>query len=123
MRTLSDTAAKTCNVMSGAEKGEKTYFVPRALLPLAYSVEWYCRKLLPDLAKWRREAKSPRGDKSTCCDKFLNEILPYFVEVLVQDGIYFVKDFPEHPMSRMLRVSFVLCISNNLRFESHVLIS
>jgi hypothetical protein len=103
--------------MSGHKKGDTCYFVPRTQLPLARSVEAYCRLLLPDLAKWRREAKSPQGDKSTCCDKFLNEILPYFVKVLVQDGIYLVDEFPEHPISHLLKVSFYYgdyCVSNNL---------
>jgi hypothetical protein len=29
--------------------------------------------------------------------KFLNQVLPFLVEVLVQDGIYLVRDFPNHP--------------------------
>jgi hypothetical protein len=43
---------------------------------------------------------------------FLNYLLPYFVEVLVQDGVYFVKDFPDHPMSQYLKVSrsYVCCV-------------
>jgi len=94
--------------MAGHQKGEKTYFVPRTKLPLARSVEWYCRQLLPELDNWRRQARSAQGDKSDCCKIFLNEILPYFVEVIAQDGIYLVHEFPNHPMSHMLKVSFVL---------------
>jgi hypothetical protein len=30
--------------------------------------------------------------------------------VLVQDGIYLIKDFPEHPVSRLLKVSIYLVI-------------
>jgi hypothetical protein len=30
--------------------------------------------------------------------------LPYFVEVLVQDGAYFVKDVPDHPILQLLKV-------------------
>jgi hypothetical protein len=92
--------------MSGHDKGEKTYFVPRTQLPLANDVEWYCAKLLPNLWRWRAEARGRQGDKSSCCSKFLHEIIPYFVEVLVQDGIFFTRDFPDHPMSQMLKVSF-----------------
>jgi hypothetical protein len=97
--------------MSGHRKGDKTYFVPRTQLPLQYSVEWYCAKLLPNLQEWRRQASSRQGDKSTCCRKFLNEILPFFVEVLVQDGIYLIRDFPNHPVSQLLKVSFSLWLS------------
>jgi hypothetical protein len=88
------------------------YLVPRALLDLPNSVEWYCEKLLPDLATWRLQAQSRGGDKSLLCDKFLAHLLPYFVEVLVQDGIYFVKDFPEHPMAQYLKVSRSYVCSN-----------
>ena len=110
MLTLTHTLAalKTCNVMSGHRKGEKSYFVPRTKLPLAHPIEWYCARILPDLKKWREEASSNIGDKSSCCYKFLYHILPYFVEVLVQDGIHLVRDFPSHPMSHMLKVSFHL---------------
>jgi hypothetical protein len=90
--------------MAGFRK-KAPYLVPRALLDLPNKVEWYCEKLLPDLSTWRQQAGSRGGDKSILCDKFLNYLLPYFVEVLVQDGIYFVKDFPNHPMSQYLKVS------------------
>ena len=92
--------------MSGHRKGEETYFVARTQVPLQHSVEWYCGRLLPKLQEWRQQALSREGDKSTCCQKFLNEILPYLIEVLVQDGIYLIRDFPNHPMSHMLMVSF-----------------
>ena len=102
------TALKTCNVMSGHKVWDREYFVPRTDLPLEHSLEWYCRKLIPDLEKWRGEARNTQGDKSTCSDKFLQQILPHFVKVLVQDGIYFVDDFPDHPMSHLLKVSILL---------------
>jgi hypothetical protein len=98
--------------MAGHWKSDLTYFVPRTQLPLPHTIEWYCARLLPKLGEWRQQAASRTGDKSTCCQKFLYHILPWFVEVLVQDGIYFTRDFPNHPMSRYLRVSFYLCLSN-----------
>jgi hypothetical protein len=104
--------------MAGHRKWERTYFVPRTLIPLENEVEWYCDKLLPDLKKWRSQARGKYGDKSSCCQKFLYEIIPYFVEVLVQDGVYLVKDFPKHPMSHLLKVSFY-GLSNNFLFQSH----
>jgi hypothetical protein len=94
--------------MSGHEIGKKTYFVPRALLPLQHSVAWCCRKLLPNLGKWRRQRSGRGGDKSECCKTFLDELLLCFVEVLVQDGIYLVNEFPDHAMSHLLKVSKIL---------------
>ena len=91
--------------MAGFSKSE-AYFVPRALLSLPYHTETYCEMLLPKLAQWREQASAMGGDKSTLCRKFLYDILPYFVEVLVQDGIYLVLEFPNHPVSLLLKVSF-----------------
>jgi hypothetical protein len=102
--------------MAGHQKGDKKYFVPRTLVPLDLEIDDYCVLLLPKLRRWRAQATGPRGDKSTCCDTFLNNLIPYFVEVVVQDGIYFVSDFPDHPMSHLLKVSIYygfLLLSNN----------
>ena len=83
----------------------QAYFVPRSLLELPRPMSWYCEKLLPRLPEWRAQAAEQGvGDKSTLCRKFLNEILPYFVEVLVQDGVYFILEFPLHPLSQLLKV-------------------
>ena len=80
------------------------YFVPRALLPLPYSTEYYVEKLLPNISKWRAESASEMGDKSTTATKFLLDLIPFFVETVVQDGIYFVKEYLEHPISNLLKV-------------------
>jgi hypothetical protein len=31
-------------------------------------------------------------------------MLPWFVEVLVQDGAFFIHSFPNHPVSNLLKV-------------------
>ena len=81
----------------------QSYFVPRTLLQLPYSTAEYEQWLLPDLAIWRDQSREPlEGDDGMCCDTFLNEILPYLIECLVQDGIYFVVDHPTHPMAQYL---------------------
>ena len=55
--------------------------------------------LLPKYDEWKAQAASRNGDKTVCCDKFLNHVIPYLVEVLVQDSIYFTQEFPLHPMN------------------------
>ena len=113
--------------MAGFRKGEKSYFVPRTLIPLGpRGIDSYCDLLLPNLKRWRREANGRFGDKSTCCDTFLNHLIPYFVEVLVQDGIYLINDFPDHPMSKLLKVSIhyvFLFLSNLFLFLSNYLLT
>jgi hypothetical protein len=41
---------------------------------------------------------------------FLNLMLPWFVEVLVQDGAFFIHSFPNHPVTNFLKV----CRGNGL---------
>ena len=90
--------------MAGFKKGEP-YHCERALLELPKSIGWYEKKLFgTKLDRFRAEAASMDGDKSTCASNFLNHTIPWFVEVLVQDGIYFIIDFPDHNLSRWLRV-------------------
>ena len=74
-------------------------------LPLPYSLHYYVKKLLPRIDEWRQERNSKFGDKSMLCDRFLNEIVLYLVEVFIQDGIYFIKKFPQHLMTKVLVVS------------------
>jgi hypothetical protein len=101
---MAEVDKEVCKVMAGFSK-EEPYFVPRTMLTLLHPIEVYERLLLPDLADWRVEAASVGGDKSSCCDKFLNHVVPFLVEVLIQDSIYFVRDFPEHEISQWLCVS------------------
>jgi hypothetical protein len=109
---------EVCKVMAGFTK-EEPYFVPRTHLELPKTAEEYLSLLLPQLAGWRREAATTgKGDKSSCCQQFLNEVLPFFMEVLIQDSIYFVRDFPRHEVSQWLQVSFLLFLFKCLNFES-----
>ena len=93
---------QTCTVMAGFRRTEE-YFVPRTHVRLPYTINYYIEKLLPKLPTWRNEASSRFGDKSTCSQNWLFDLLPWFIEVLVQDGIYFIHDFPNHCLSRYLR--------------------
>lgn len=96
---------ETVKVMAGFSKDE-AYFVPETLLPLPYDIHMLEGFLLPNLENWRLQAAAPHiGDSSTCAQNFLYVTLPYFTEVLVQDGIFFIRDFPNHPMARYLKVN------------------
>ena len=95
--------AKTCKVMAGFDIDD-AYFVPRSLIELSNPILWYVRKLLPKYDNWKAEAASVHGDKSTFCSMFLDDLLPWLVEVVVQDGCYFTRDFPDHVISKLLRM-------------------
>jgi len=95
----------TMKVMAGFSQDE-SYFVPRTFVATPLPIEQLCHLLLPNLAEWRIQAESPQGDKSTCCRHFLWDIVPFLVEILVQDGIFLIRDFPDHPMSSFLKVTY-----------------
>lgn len=92
--------------MGGYLKGEP-YRLERGLIELPHSIAWYEQALFGNkIQRFRAEAASRVGDKSSCCSNFLNETLPWFIEVLIQDGIYFIKDYPNHNIASWLRVSY-----------------
>jgi hypothetical protein len=100
---------ETLKVMGGQSRDESR-FVEREYLETAdyeYTIMEYTCFLLPNYDAWVGESQSATGDKSSCCRKFLFDIIPYLVEVLVQDGIFFILDFPSHPMSHLLKVNIV----------------
>lgn len=63
----------------------------------------YCfHRLLPKYNTWVAQVAANQGDKSNCASKFLFTILPYLVTTVLQNGIYFIQDFPGHPFSQLL---------------------
>ena len=90
------------HVMAGFKTTEP-YFLPEMDLDLPSSLRTLEAYLLPCIGNWRAQRTSKNGDRSEAADNFLNELLPYFVEVLVTSGIHFIVEFPSHPISELLR--------------------
>jgi hypothetical protein len=108
---------ESMHVMSDHKKNEP-YGAYYRYARLEHTATHYLRLLLPNYDEWLRQQQSPHGDKTSCCTKFLHDILPFMAEILIQGGIYLVKDMPSHPMSQLLRVSLfpffiVLFTTNN----------
>jgi Centromere DNA-binding protein complex CBF3 subunit, domain 2 len=92
-------------VMSGFRKND-VRFVREEHIEITPEYLAVCTKyLLPHYDRYLRERLSPTGDPSSCCTTFLTEVLPYFVEVAVQTGVYFTLEYRQHPFSRLLMVS------------------
>ncbi len=64
--------------------------------------EFCFHRLLPKYASWVTQSASIRGDRSQCAMNFLYKILPYLVTTVIQNGIYFIKDFPNHYFTHLL---------------------
>jgi len=95
--------AKLLKYMAGFSDNEE-YFLPRSELILP---DWITKEQLTDLCfpasiRWRREQQSALGDASEAARNFLYELLPFLSTVIFQDGIYWIKKFPEHEVSRLL---------------------
>ena len=90
---------------TGHRQWEKEYWVPRTKIPLNKDVLWYVQALLPQYPFLLVQHQGTGGDKSGTARKFLEKILPYLVQVLVQDGAFLVQDFPENPVSTVLTQS------------------
>ena len=101
-RYAPEISARTCHVMAGFELSE-SYYVPRAQLELPHPLESILLDILPRLPMWREQHLREGGDNSTAAENFLSDTIPYIVEVVVQDGIFFIRDFPDHPMSQLLK--------------------
>ena len=106
-----------CSVMAGFSKDE-AWYVPRAYIdsPPNKATSWKacCSYLMEGYNIWIQQRASAEGDKSSCAKKFLDEILPMLVEVLIQDGIYLIEEFPNHPMSQHLKVSSQKSLKNKV---------
>ena len=58
--------------------------------------------IFPRIAQWRAQQASPTGDKSEAANNFLWKVLPRLAVCAIQDGICWLKEFPEHEVSRLL---------------------
>jgi uncharacterized membrane protein SirB2 len=65
-------------------------------------------ELIPSYKRFVEEQNSPVGEKSLAAKKFLYHVLPYFVETVLSSGIYFVKEYPNHPFSHILLVRKII---------------
>jgi hypothetical protein len=78
------------------------YHVPRALIELPWPADEVAKFVFPKIDIWRMQHESPQGDKSEAARNFLYGVLPFFANVVAQDGIYWVKDYPNHEISKLI---------------------
>ena len=101
---------ETLKVMSGFRKSE-TRFVCTEHVRFQGDHDQYLVEgigyLLPQYDRYIAEYHSDEGDKSILSTKFLFELLPFFVETVMQCGYWFIRDFPDHMFTQVLKVSTV----------------
>jgi hypothetical protein len=60
------------------------------------------RLIFPKWPTWIQQRESRNGDQTKCLANFLYELLPWLTAIVIQDGIYWIVDFPSHEVSRLL---------------------
>jgi hypothetical protein len=107
------------NVMSGFRKYESR-FVKEEFVSIPPDMRAKCIvKLLPRYNQYLQQRASALGDKGRACRTFLLKVLPYLIDVVIQNGIYFIRDFADHPSAVILRVSVLLLYCLCTMFRIH----
>ena len=76
------------------------YYIPRSYAKVP---EGWITQIFPYLNLWRQHVNETWGyDKGMSAKNFVNTLLPFLAEIVVQDGIYFTTMYPQHPYSKML---------------------
>lgn len=89
------------STIAGFRPRRDEHFVPRTTIsgpsePLSMN---QCTLLLfDDYLEWVADQSSPEGDKSSAASHFLMQLIPYFTQVAIQDGIYWTHNFPNNPV-------------------------
>ena len=100
----SQVSIPVCKVNAGFMKDE-FYFVPRSKigLPGNLTVEELANILFPFIPRLRDELEDENGDDCSASRHFIDIILPFFAEVLVQDGIYWLQNHPHNSGTQLLQ--------------------
>ena len=78
--------------------------------------QYSLRKLIPKYDIFVQQSQSRNGDHSSCANNFLTKIVPYLVQTILQNGVYFISDYPHHYFTRISKVKntcYNLCDENN----------
>ena len=74
--------------------------MPRSTISLPDDLTDIALALFPQLNVWKEEMQSPNGDKHS--SHLLLHVIPFFVEVMLQDGVYWIHSLKDNPCSRLL---------------------
>jgi hypothetical protein len=101
---------ETLKVMCGFKKHE-CRFVPTEHVEFPRDHDVYMKAgtevLLPQYKRYVSEYHSTEGDRTRAATTMVFHVLPYFIETLLQCGYWFIRDYPNHELSSLLKVSKV----------------
>jgi hypothetical protein len=95
-------------VMAGFQMNEE-YYVPCTLLEMPWTEGEMVRAVIPQYEMWVQQYMSPDGDHTKAASNLLEHTLPFIAVVTLQDGIYWIKHFPDNSASTILKNTFPDC--------------
>jgi hypothetical protein len=63
------------------------------------------RVLIPEYNNYIEQHNSQYGDKSDAAKKFLFNTIPFLVETVLQNCIYFTRDYPNHHFTYLINAT------------------
>ena len=104
-RYMPELHAEVMKVMAGFHPNEE-YYVPRCLIDMQWHPDDMVKAVFPRYNQWIQQQQSPQGDHSEAAKNFLHKTLPFLALVALQDGIYWIRDYPNNSASIILRNTF-----------------
>ena len=90
--------------------GHERFWIPREHLQVEHFArttgkQHVVQLLFPNWHRWASEIQSLLGDKSDAAYNFVYRTMPFLAETMIQDGIFWIRDYPNHTVSlRLLSV-------------------
>jgi hypothetical protein len=93
--------------MAGFPKWRGSYDVPRTRIPIKEwwpgGIDFIVSRLFPNHQEWISQAVHEyEGDGSDAAMNFLYDLIPFMSEVIVQDGCFWIQQYPTHTVSTTL---------------------
>ena len=104
-RYMPELNSEVMKVMAGFQMNEE-YYVPRTLLEMPWTEGEMVRAVIPQYEMWVQQYMSPDGDHTKAASNLLEHTLPFLAVVTLQDGIYWIKHFPDNSASTILKNTF-----------------
>ena len=109
---LPELPPETMHILAGfsTRHGEHMYFVPRTKITFEdlipgrpdITLDDLAHLIFPRLGVWREQVKSLPSKWEASSRNFFYGTLPFLTKCIVQDGIHWVTELPDHEVSRLL---------------------
>ncbi|GFH46819.1 predicted protein [Chaetoceros tenuissimus] len=108
MRYRSQLPLALMRLLAGANQERKYGNGPRrANFPAPAGLQWsdpvIVETVFSEHRRWKNEQQSPEGDKGPAIKTLLDDVLPFWAKIILQDGVYWLKHHPRNEVVFFLR--------------------